>query len=233
MKKFQVLVVLVLICAVLFAVQPTQRALAVTSTCNNISSLNGTLNKTNVRTTPTMTFAAGDMVIIRVDLVTSGTSAKVRVHDLGGDVYYDQFPAIIYYKVDHETSGQFAVEDLNTDSGSSVTVGAWCNGNPNTLFTDGRLNSDVAQAAAVYCDSGSVIVWRVIQSQGYLSLHVSPDVIAKVPKFPAKNTLIAQDDHSKVRLYRLTSGELQINATSYDPGKDDYVFVWKGCETNG
>src|SRR5579859_6252231 len=190
MRKFHVVVILALICASVFIAQPTRRALAVTSTCNNISSLNGTLNKGDVRTTPTMTFASGDMVIIRIDLKVSGTTASVRVRDLGGDVYYNSFPTVIYYKVDHETSGQFAVEDLNITNGSSITVGAWCNGNPNLVFTDGRLNSDSGQAAAIYCDSGTVVVWRVIQSQGYLSLRVSPAVIAKVPKFPAKNTLI-------------------------------------------
>src|SRR5258708_5054957 len=191
MKKFQVVVILALICASLFIAQPSQRVLAVTSTCGNISSLNGTLNKGNVRTTPTMTFAAGDMVIIRVDLNVSGTTASLRVRDVGGDVYYNSFPTVIYYKIDHETSGQFAVEDLDITNGSAVTVGAWCNGNPNLVFTDGRLNSDSGQSAAIYCDSGTVVVWRASPTPGAFSLDSSPPHAAPQPPLPPHTTRLS------------------------------------------
>src|SRR5262249_29686783 len=121
-----------------------------------------------------------------------------------------------------------------TGNGSTIVVFASCSpAAPLPWYGDGRLNVDPGQLATVYCANGEVAVYRIIQSVGYLSLRVSQATIAKGPKYPARNTLIAEDHHYKVRLYRLTSGELQINATSYESGKNDYVFIWPGCTPNG
>jgi len=32
-----------------------------------------------------------------------------------------------------------------------------------------------------------------------------------------------------VRLYRLTTGEFQVNSPPLVAGQDDYVFIWNGC----
>src|SRR5262249_28596160 len=124
------------------------------------------------------------------------------------------------------------VANMPSGDRTRVTVTAYCNGLAKLpIFADGRINQDADETAAIYCYHGGVNVWRIINSKGYPSLSVSAATINKVPKYPAQNTLIAEDKRYEVRLYRLSSGELQINATSFE-GKDDYVYIWNGCDTS-
>ncbi|MEP7288885.1 MAG: hypothetical protein ABI947_24295 [Chloroflexota bacterium] len=99
-------------------------------------------------------------------------------------------------------------------------------------FNDGRLNNDIGaeadQTVAVYCVDGGVMAYAIYKSQGYFAFKLTKDQIAKVPTKPKQNTLIHQA--LGVRLYRLTSGELQVNRTMLDPTQGDYVFRWAGCE---
>ena len=90
-------------------------------------------------------------------------------------------------------------------------------------FDDGRVNSnDATETAAVYCeDDGGVSVWNIVNSKGYFAFTVTADELAEIDDYPEQNTLIKSG--SGVSLYRLTSGELQINAPN------NYVFIWDGC----
>jgi subtilisin-like proprotein convertase family protein len=91
-----------------------------------------------------------------------------------------------------------------------------------TLFTDGRLNScDAGQTAAVYCAAdGTVTVLAIWKGEGFPGIVATKAEIDAVPLHPAKNTLIKEGNG--VRLYRLTSGKLQVNRAS-EKGKD-YSF---------
>ena len=104
----------------------------------------------------------------------------------------------------------------------TIYYGATC-GQTELTFTDGRVNShDAVETASIYCESdNSVTVWAVINSQGYFAFHATVAEINKVPVNPVKNTLIKSA--MNIALYRLTTGELQVNAP------DNYVFIWKGC----
>ena len=101
---------------------------------------------------------------------------------------------------------------------------------PCPIFFDGRLNScDSGQTAAIYClSNGSVQILAInsATSQGYLAVVASAAEIRAVPKNPPKNTLIKQGNGA--RLYRLTSGELQVNRIEDRTGKD-YHFTFKAC----
>ena len=89
-------------------------------------------------------------------------------------------------------------------------------------FTDGRLNShDGAETAAVYCENGGVTVYAVVDSEGHLAFKVTKAELAALPAKPAHNTLIKSG--LGVSLYRLTTGELQINSP------DNYLFIWGAC----
>jgi len=231
MKPFNLLVILVLLGAAIVA--NPQHALAESRGCASISHLSGALNKGQRKSLDTHDFWQGDVIAIYLTLQSSNGSATLKVTDPRGDWFFTTFPAVQYYKFDQMGSGAFAVENLDSGNGSTVNVSAVCTGlYALPIFTDGRVNMDTAQEAAVYCNKGGVDVWRVIQSHGYFSLHVTKATIDKIPKFPVQNTLIAEDKKYLVRLYRLTSGELQVNATSSE-GKGDYVFVWKGCDSGG
>lgn len=114
-----------------------------------------------------------------------------------------------------------------------------CNSLPLTGIlgpSDGRRNPVVVepgQAAAVYCLSdGSVDVFRIIDGKGVHAFTATPEEIAAVGSDPAENTII--DAGLEVRLYRLTSGEYQVNAPVLDQftGVQDpngYHFIWPGC----
>jgi hypothetical protein len=98
------------------------------------------------------------------------------------------------------------------------------------LFSDGRLNSgDATQSAAIFCDKGSVVVyyrgnpWQIV-------LKVTTAEIDRVPSLPAQNTVIKQNAKVGVALYRLTSGELQINAPGDEKGP--YSFTFTDCPRN-
>jgi hypothetical protein len=113
--------------------------------------------------------------------------------------------------------------NLGSSGGLGISSAPCVNG-------DNRLNSVCdapAQTVAVYCEKdGSVTVYAIYASKGYLAFIASPDEIAKVPSKPVKNTLIKQN--LGARLYRLTSGELQVNRAEDSTGKD-YVFIFKDC----
>ena len=47
-----------------------------------------------------------------------------------------------------------------------------------------------------------------------------------MPRFPTTNTLI--EGIPGIALYRLTSGELQVNGPVDWEGKP-YVYIWNGC----
>ena len=86
-----------------------------------------------------------------------------------------------------------------------------------------------ARTAAIYCKAdGSVEIWEVINGVGQFAMSVSPVQIAQVGLSATDNLLIAQGGSTNVRLYRLTSGEFQVNSPSGgDP--NGYVHRWGGC----
>jgi hypothetical protein len=96
------------------------------------------------------------------------------------------------------------------------------------IFTDGRLNNcDPGQTAAVYCQSnGAIEVLAIFNSKGYPAFVATPDEIAKVPAKPSVNTLIKSGNGAS--LYRLTSGELQVNRAEDGTGKL-YRFIFLDC----
>lgn len=101
---------------------------------------------------------------------------------------------------------------------------------PRCRFEDDRINvRDVMATATIYClPDGGVSIWDVnIMSQGEPAVAVTAAEIAAVPERPAENTLIA--GIPGISLYRLTSGELQVNAAPNFYGDPEYVFIWGGC----
>ncbi len=85
--------------------------------------------------------------------------------------------------------------------------------------------------AAVSCNNGDVTVYQInSQINGgarSVAFQVSKADLDKIPQHPAANTLITQAN--TIRLYRLTSGELQINAPASSPEQGEYVYIWGGC----
>lgn len=74
---------------------------------------------------------------------------------------------------------------------------------------------------------GSVRVYAPNGEQWYIAFTASPADIDKVPKHPTVNILIKQG--MGARLYRLMSGELQVNSTHPNGSEWDYVFIFQDC----
>src|SRR5260221_1224514 len=113
------------------------------------------------------------------------------------------------------------------DLSGSPTIRAVCsNGSSLLNFTDGRLNQEPYQTATIYCKDGTLRVYAIYQGVGYLAINMTRSELATYPAKPHQNYLIRQN--LGVRLYRLSSGWLQVNRAMDDPGKD-YSFLWPGC----
>lgn len=103
---------------------------------------------------------------------------------------------------------------------------------PIALFNDGRLNNrppDAAAPVVIYSVPTGFHFYAINPaSQGYLVMNVTCEDIAKVKNPPAINTLIKQTPDKKTRLFRLSTGEFQMNARRADGS--DYVFIWSGTK---
>jgi len=152
----------------------------------------------------------------------------------GGDAGYS-FAATGYpYTYTFRLSFNFGASGVYTDTirlvcnGGTVVSVSVTNGNGSggsgsgPIFDDGRLNMDALETAAIYCMAdGSVRVYVPGEPLWVIAFDASPSEIAKIPTKPDKNTLIKSGKGAF--LYRLTTGELQINATS------NYVYIFKDC----
>jgi hypothetical protein len=86
---------------------------------------------------------------------------------------------------------------------------------------------DYWQSAAVYCEAGGITVYGYNAQWGsFLAFKVSKAQLAKYPANPSSNTLIVEK--YGISLYKLTSGEYQINAPTKETNKP-YVFRWAKC----
>jgi hypothetical protein len=103
---------------------------------------------------------------------------------------------------------------------------------PECLQDDGRVNRhDAAAGAIVYClPDGGVAVYDVdTLSRGDLALSISAAELTETATASAENTMLDSSATGAIRLYRLTSGELQLNSPAIYPTDPEYVFIWGGC----
>ncbi len=63
--------------------------------------------------------------------------------------------------------------------------------------------------------------------RGYKAIYATAREIARVPENPEINTVIEQ--YYEYALYRLTTGEFQLNAGPFDEEDKVYVVIFTGC----
>jgi hypothetical protein len=88
------------------------------------------------------------------------------------------------------------------------------------------------QTAAVYCRAdGSIDVYGITDSVGWLAFRTTPAEIDAL-RVQDENTLIEQSNDGRIRLYRLKTGEFQVNSPIVDDVRgylpNGYVFKWEG-----
>lgn len=92
---------------------------------------------------------------------------------------------------------------------------------------DSRINPHQEAPVAVYCQDDDLVFYAIgADSKGTLALYVPASDLEDTS--PAVNTLIAQADPG-ISLYRLTSGDLQMNVGPDTEGKY-YVYMWNNCD---
>jgi hypothetical protein len=85
--------------------------------------------------------------------------------------------------------------------------------------SDGRLPGSGTEAV-VYAEDDGIEIWAIDDnSQGTRVLFVSTEELASLPANPEQNTLIAATDDGQFALYKLTTGEYQINIGPDAEGK--------------
>lgn len=96
---------------------------------------------------------------------------------------------------------------------------------------DGRVNiNDAAAGAAIWCDSDGIRVYDLdISGNGTFVFHANWNEVRAVPQLPETNTII-DGTPGGIALYRLTTGEMQVNAFTEDFPPRTYTFIWDGCE---
>lgn len=87
---------------------------------------------------------------------------------------------------------------------------------------DDRINPHPAQPVALYCRTEGVVGYS---PDGALVLFASQEQIDAVG-VPAAPALLANSADGSARLYRLPSGEFQLNVNQ---GAQEYVFTWDAC----
>lgn len=105
---------------------------------------------------------------------------------------------------------------------------------PECRRADNRVNVyDRAAGVVIYClPDDTIALYDIdIRGHGALALTATSAEVAAIPTFPGENTLIKAN--GVIRLYRLTSGELQVNAPGIYVADPEYVFRWNGCSTPG
>ncbi len=151
-------------------------------------------------------------------------------------------PAGHTYRFDYTggASGSITIIGILTivnGTGSSLNYTIWdlngsCAGGAAVTFFnpgDGRLNVDPVAPAVVYPATAGFPIYAVgPDSKGTLSLAVTCADIAKISSNPAVNMLIKQTADGRIRLYRLTTGEFQINVRQ--SSGLDYVYTWQGSQ---
>jgi len=96
----------------------------------------------------------------------------------------------------------------------------------NTSFTDGRINKfvqDTNQTAAIYCLPSRIEIYT---TTGQILFRVTRGELNRFTPKPQAQ-LIKQKNG--VRLYMLSTGELQLNAPPLEKGKPDYTFTFQDC----
>ena len=136
--------------------------------------------------------------------------------------------------IDNITINVTSVENNTYDfEPDPVLVGGGTGGQ---CVNDSRENPVCAepwQTAAVYCFAGDIHVYGIGENSiGYLAFIIKADDIESLGA-PTQNTMLESTRDGRIRVYRLTDGQFQLNSPIHDVIRgylhNGYVFQWDGC----
>ena len=142
-------------------------------------------------------------------------------------------PTGVFSFVEHgEVFGGSFVPAFSNDTSRNIIIDA----DPTDgTFIDSRENSIEVhpyQTAAIYCQADGIDVYGIEGGAGWLAFHATQAEIDAVG-ISSENTLIKASEDGTIRLYRLSTGEFQVNSPIFDRIRgnlpDGYVFIFEGC----
>lgn len=168
----------------------------------------------------------------RVSITAATPAVPPRaIFSVGGPSGPQTSPSINVYFITPQNPGMVAnvtvtlfINDVNSGSVIDVDLVQECSIPPPD---DGRINNiivDPEQTVAVYCRSDGIEIIKPVGNQPVTVIYATVQEINAVG-VPYTNTLIKAGYDA--RLYRLSSGEFQVNAPGL--GGKDYIFTWSGC----
>lgn len=138
-------------------------------------------------------------------------TVKVEISSSGGQLFY-----------------AVAVVGCNEQDGTGGGgVAAWDPGN-----YDGRV-SGYGTFGAAYINSDGAFVYRIGEdSKGYLMASITPEDVEGLPERPEENIPLSVSADNRFAIYKLTSGEYQINIGPDDEGKVEVIVFSDFSETD-
>ena len=97
------------------------------------------------------------------------------------------------------------------DPGSGAPPPSGSGANIPAFGGDGRIGN-LGTAGAIYANPSGIVVYGIdSDSEGFVAVFASEDDIKSVPPKPETNTLIKRSVDGKYAIYRLDTGEFQVN----------------------
>jgi len=246
-RRLQLLVLVTFVCAGILLIF-RDRAFAASAACARINAYGtATANDWTFDFSPDQ-LQPGDHISINVGSA-SGFSATGATLQVGGsDVATSGVPGTLSYTVTSAGATSIRVyispwpeqAVIDWGCGDAPSGGGSSSGNSDVVeksipqcanLFDGRINNqpDMDCAAPVAIYGGSITVYAINPDtgQGTFAFRATDEQIEAVG-IPSTNTMLGQATNpvsgQLIMLYRLTTGEFQVNAW-YPDGKP-YVFVW-------
>lgn len=181
--------------------------------------------------------------------VTAGAEIEITADAIGCFVGYRivpetacvqvsfSFPGATHYACVGPEDGQITVKVSGIGAYEITVTESEVIEDPEVLAGLQRINSKGSIPYIIYVPTAQRVaeehaqfidVWQVDQhGVGQPLLYVSNETLLALPDFPAENLLIATSADGLVNVYKLTTGEYQVNIGPLDEGKV-YTYIFDG-----
>jgi len=144
-------------------------------------------------------------------------------------IRYDPYRSLTILSAPENLEGLVVHPEGGARSRASALERHFCDWDTRARDTIQQLDqaSQEQAPADVFCYDEGLTVYKLDSTGRSKAIQLSKEELNQFPQHPATNTQLAQGQD--IRLYRLTSGELQINAPPISADAGEYVYRWDGC----
>lgn len=169
------------------------------------------------------------LLYVRVRALTDGADYRVKVTDhptKSGtlDLGVDEGAVDLLFPYTTKTTANVNIRNLSGGLNYAIEVRCGTTGIP---LNDGRITNYNTEAA-IYATDDGIFIYRIApDSSGLLVIALDRATLDRLPATPNRNLTIATSADRYIGVYKLTTGQYQVNV---GPDKDGKVFVtrWVG-----